>query len=145
LQDNKPLLSKDLFAPRGGLYEKIKIPLKTLDKIICVLVGLLIIAIILGIGSNRLRNAPTVFFGWNFTLIGSIIRRSKGIWLTAPSAFAPRQIQVHRIVDVDLPAVRGDCGLDFRDQAALVLPRHLMVGIGFEEACVVGGGQVRVR
>lgn len=52
-QDDKPLLRKDLFASRGGLYEKIKIPLKTLDKIIYVLVGLLIIAIILGIGSNR--------------------------------------------------------------------------------------------
>ena len=52
-QDDKSLLRKDLFALRGGLYEKIKIPLKTLDIIIYVLVGLLIVAIILGIGSNR--------------------------------------------------------------------------------------------
>ena len=52
-QDDKSLLRKDLFALRGGLYEKIKIPLNTLDIIIYVLVGLLIVAIILGIGSNR--------------------------------------------------------------------------------------------
>ena len=52
-QDDKSILRKDLFALRGGLYEKIKIPLKTLDIIIYVLVGLLIVAIILGIGSNR--------------------------------------------------------------------------------------------
>ena len=52
-QDDKPLLRKDLFASRGRLYDKIKIPLKTLDIIIYVLVGALILAILLGIGSNR--------------------------------------------------------------------------------------------
>lgn len=46
-------LRKDLLAARGRLYDRIKIPLKTLDVIICVLVGLLILAIVLGIGSNR--------------------------------------------------------------------------------------------
>jgi len=46
-------LRKDLFAARGRLYDKIKIPLKTLDIIIYVLVGALILVILLGIGSNR--------------------------------------------------------------------------------------------
>jgi hypothetical protein len=53
LRDDKSLLRKDLFAVRGRLYDKIKIPLKTLDIIIYVLVGALILAILLGIGSNR--------------------------------------------------------------------------------------------
>lgn len=53
LQGDKSLLRKDLFASRGRLYDKIKIPLKTLDIIIYVLIGALIIAILLGIGSNR--------------------------------------------------------------------------------------------
>ena len=44
---------KDLFAARTRLYDKIKIPLKTLDIIIYALVGALILAILLGIGSNR--------------------------------------------------------------------------------------------
>ncbi len=49
----KPPLGKDLFAVRRRLYDKIKIPLKTLDLIIYILVGALALAIILGIGSNR--------------------------------------------------------------------------------------------
>ena len=52
-QDKQSLLRKDLFAVRGRLYDKIKIPLRTLDIIIYVLVGALILAILLGIGSNR--------------------------------------------------------------------------------------------
>lgn len=44
---------KDLFASRTRLYDKIKIPLKTLDIIIYALIGLLLLAILLGIGSNR--------------------------------------------------------------------------------------------
>ena len=50
---DKNLLRKDLFAVRGRLYDKIKIPLKTLDIIIYILVGALVLAILLGIGSNR--------------------------------------------------------------------------------------------
>lgn len=53
LRKDKPFLRKDLLASRGRLYDRIKIPLKTLDIIIYVLVGLLILAILLGIGSNR--------------------------------------------------------------------------------------------
>jgi hypothetical protein len=53
LPGDKSILRKDLLASRGRLYDKIKIPLKTLDIIIYVLVGLLILAILLGIGSNR--------------------------------------------------------------------------------------------
>ncbi len=52
-QGDKKLLRKDLLAVRGRLYDKIKIPLKTLDLIIYVLVGLLVLAILFGIGSNR--------------------------------------------------------------------------------------------
>jgi len=44
---------RDLFAARTRLYDKIKIPLKTLDLIIYALVAALILAILLGIGSNR--------------------------------------------------------------------------------------------
>lgn len=52
-RSEKPPLGKDLFAARGRLYDKIKIPLRTLDIIIYVLVGALVVAILLGIGSNR--------------------------------------------------------------------------------------------
>ena len=52
-QGGKSLLRKDLLAVRGRLYDKIKIPLKTLDLIIYILVGILVLAILLGIGSNR--------------------------------------------------------------------------------------------
>jgi hypothetical protein len=38
---------------RGRLYDKIKIPLKTLDMIIYILVGILVLAILFGINSNR--------------------------------------------------------------------------------------------
>ncbi len=48
-----PPLGKDLFAVRRRLYDRIKIPLKTLDLIIYILVGALVLAILLGIGSNR--------------------------------------------------------------------------------------------
>jgi hypothetical protein len=51
-EKHKPL-SKDLFAGRKRLYDKIKIPVKTLDLIIYILVGALLLAILLGIGSNR--------------------------------------------------------------------------------------------
>jgi len=53
LRGGKPLLRKDLLASRTRLYDRIKIPLKTLDIIIYILVGALVLAIILGIGSNR--------------------------------------------------------------------------------------------
>lgn len=53
LRGDKPFLRKDLLASRGRLYDRIKIPLRTLDIIIYSLVGLLILAILLGIGSNR--------------------------------------------------------------------------------------------
>ncbi len=51
--ENQKPLRKDLFAWRGRFYDKIKIPLKTLDIIIYVLVGALVVALLLGIGSNR--------------------------------------------------------------------------------------------
>jgi hypothetical protein len=53
LRGEKQPLGKDLFAVRKRLYDRIKIPVRTLDIIIYVLVGALILAILLGIGSNR--------------------------------------------------------------------------------------------
>jgi len=51
--EDENFVRKDLFASRTRLYDKIKIPLKTLDIIIYALVGALIVAIFLGIGSSR--------------------------------------------------------------------------------------------
>lgn len=51
-EKHKPL-GKDLFASRKRLYDKIKIPVKTLDLIIYILVAALLAAILLGIGSNH--------------------------------------------------------------------------------------------
>ncbi len=51
--EKENFVRKDLFAARTRLYDKIRIPLKTMDIIIYALVGALIVAILLGIGSNR--------------------------------------------------------------------------------------------